>query len=72
MKCDDDSFVNVPNLLHILLGGTMPAYNATVHEFDQDTINTRLAKNRLSRSKGLLVGTMFCNSKPVANTSSKW
>lgn len=21
MKCDDDTFINVPNLVHVLLGG---------------------------------------------------
>lgn len=73
MKCDDDTFVNVPNLLHILLGGTMPAYNATIQEFDQGTIKTRLARNRLKTGAGdVLVGSRFCNSKPISNTSSKW
>lgn len=73
MKCDDDTFVNVPNLLHILLGGTMPAYNATIQMFDQNTIKTRLARNRLRTDRGdLLLGSRFCNSKPISNTNSKW
>lgn len=92
MKCDDDTFVNVPNLLHVLLGGTMPAYNATIHMFDQNTIRTRSPRNRLridiSRKSAaaaavgaggggggeveLLLGSRFCNSKPITNISSKW
>lgn len=73
MKCDDDTFVNVPNLLHALLGGTMPAYNATVPVFDQRTIKTRMARNRLRTAGGnVLIGTRFCHAVPILDTSSKW
>lgn len=72
MKCDDDTFVNVPNLLHVLLGGTVPVYNATVRVYDQHSIQAKLGTNRLNQYKELLLGLRFCNSKPIANISSKW
>lgn len=72
MKCDDDTFVNIPNLLHVLLGGTVPVYNATVQEYDRQSIQARLDVNRLNQYKELLLGLRFCNSKPIANISSKW
>ncbi|KAJ6644093.1 Beta-1,3-galactosyltransferase 1, partial [Pseudolycoriella hygida] len=72
MKCDDDTFVNIPNLLHILLGGTVPVYNATIQEYDQHSIQAKLGSNRLTQYKDLLLGLRFCNSKPIANISSKW
>lgn len=72
MKCDDDTFVNVPNLIHFLLGGTIPVYNATLHEFNEQTVRTLSSKNRLSDYDDLLIGSRFCHSKPIANISSKW
>lgn len=72
MKCDDDTFVNIPNLLHVLLGGTVPVYNATIQEYDQHSIQAKLSVNRLNQYKELLLGIRFCNSKPIANISSKW
>lgn len=72
MKCDDDTFVNIPNLLHVLLGGTVPVYNATIQEYDQHSIQAKLGRNRLNQYKELLLGLRFCNSKPIANISSKW
>lgn len=72
MKCDDDTFVNVPNLIHTLLGGTIPAYKATVGEYDEKTIRTLSSANRLTNSTNVLIGRKFCNSKPIGNTSSKW
>ncbi|KAG4073252.1 hypothetical protein HA402_008598 [Bradysia odoriphaga] len=72
MKCDDDTFVNIPNLLHVLLGGTVPVYNATIQEYDQHSIQAKLGANRLNQYKELLLGLRFCNSKPIANISSKW
>lgn len=72
MKCDDDTFVNVPNLIHTLLGGTIPVYRATVAEFDEKTVRTLSASNRLTQNTGLLIGRKFCKSKPIGNTNSKW
>ncbi|XP_033253176.1 uncharacterized protein LOC108158497 [Drosophila miranda] len=37
LKCDDDTFVNVPNLLHFLLGGSVPLYNDTLDYHDRYT-----------------------------------
>jgi len=35
LKCDDDTFVNIPNLLNFLLGGTIPLYNDTLDYHDR-------------------------------------
>lgn len=72
MKSDDDIFVNIPNLLQMLLGGTIPVYNATIQEYDQYTVKAVSSKNRLNQYHNLLMGKRFCNSKPIANVSSKW
>lgn len=72
MKCDDDSFVNVPNLIHFLLGGTIPVYLATLHHYNDRTVRTRSSINRLKYQKNLLVGSLFCHVKPISNYRSKW
>lgn len=72
MKCDDDSFVNVPNLIHFLLGGTIPVYLATLHHYNDRTVRTRSPINRLKYQKNLLVGSLFCHVKPISNYRSKW
>lgn len=72
MKCDDDTFVNVPNLIHTLLGGTVPVYKATMPEYDEKSIKTLSSANRLTKTTDLLIGRKFCKSKPIGNTSSKW
>lgn len=71
MKCDDDTFVNIPNLLHILLGGTIPVYNSTIEFFDPITIKVLSPSNRLI-TKNLLTGYLFCMVKPIADITSKW
>ena len=72
MKCDDDTFVNIPNLVHVLMGGTIPVYNNTIKEYDQETVKVISSKNRLHQFTNLLLGSRFCNSKPISNISSKW
>ncbi|XP_058444076.1 uncharacterized protein LOC131425854 [Malaya genurostris] len=72
MKCDDDSFVNVPNLLQVLLGGTVPLYKASIPFNDRNTVAVMSQKNRLVEVKRLLIGFLFCEVKPIADTSSKW
>jgi beta-1,3-galactosyltransferase 1 len=72
MKCDDDSFINVPNLLHVLNGGTLPVLNATIPFFGRNTINAKSPKNRLTDNKNLLLGFMFCEAKPINDPQSKW
>lgn len=72
MKCDDDTFVNVPNLVHVLLGGTVPLYNATIPFYDLNTISVKSHKNQLAETKQLLIGYLFCDARPIADTSSKW
>ncbi|XP_055524830.1 uncharacterized protein LOC129718261 [Wyeomyia smithii] len=72
VKCDDDTFVNVPNLLQVLLGGTVPLYKASIPFYDRNTIAVTAKKNRLVEVKRLLTGFLFCEVKPIADTSSKW
>lgn len=73
MKSDDDTFVHVPNLLHMLLGGTIPAYNATFGTFDKNTFKTRAPQNRVRTSNGnVLIGKRFCNASPILDRSNKW
>lgn len=72
MKCDDDTFVNVPNLVHFLLGGTIPVYKATFSRYNDRTMRTLSSDNRLKRYDKLLIGARFCFSKPVKNVQSKW
>lgn len=72
MKCDDDIFLNVPNLLHILLGGTVPIYNSTIGLYDQKTIKATSGDNRISSFNKLLIGYLFCQAKPISDTTSKW
>jgi len=72
MKCDDDTFINVPNLIHILLGGTLPIYKSTLSFYDKETIFVTKKKNRLPDSKQLLLGYKFCNAKKILDPRSKW
>lgn len=69
MKCDDDTFVNVPNILHVLSGGTLPVYKSTILYYDRQSVNSLSPKNRLPISKNLLVGYKFCSAKPVSDVS---
>lgn len=72
MKCDDDTFVNVPNLIHLLLGGTVPVYAATLNKHNVQTVQTLLPENRLKQFDNLLIGSRFCLAKPAKNSNSKW
>lgn len=60
LKVDDDTFVNLPNLIHVLLGGTVPLYNASISFHDRESIIVKAAKNRLTNTKNLLLGHLFC------------
>lgn len=72
MKCDDDTFINVPNLIHVLLGGTIPIYKSTIPFYDKDSILVMKQKNRLPKTKKLLLGYKFCNAKKISDPRSKW
>lgn len=72
MKCDDDTFVNVPNLLHVLLGGTVPAYEANKRYFGKVSIHTLSNRNRLQHQSSLLLGRKICHAKPIRNVFNKW
>lgn len=71
LKVDDDSFINVPNLLHILLGGTVPIYNATIGFYDTAAI-INFKRQHLMKKNELLLGHLFCRAKPVSDAKSKW
>lgn len=71
MKCDDDMFVNIPNLIHVLLGGTVPIYKATLKAYDKFSVMFRDNANRLMMTKELLLGSKFCFSRPI-RYKSKW
>uniref|UniRef100_A0A1L8E185 Hexosyltransferase n=3 Tax=Nyssomyia neivai TaxID=330878 RepID=A0A1L8E185_9DIPT len=72
MKCDDDVFVNVPNLLHILLGGIVPVYNDTLSFYDLANFLATRKKTAVLDPRHLLMGFLFCRAKPIADVTSKW
>ncbi|SPP75739.1 beta-1,3-galactosyltransferase 1 [Drosophila guanche] len=72
LKCDDDTFVNVPNLLHFLLGGSVPLYNDTLDYHDRYTYLVKSPQNRLNDTNEVMYGHQFCNVVPVNDVSSKW
>lgn len=72
MKCDEDTFVNVPNLIHFLLGGTIPALNATLQHYNYRTVRTWLPMNRFKYHSNVLVGLLLCHHKPITNPNIKW
>lgn len=66
MKTDDDLFLNVPNLIHVLLGGNVPVYQSTSSFYDN------LSVERLVETKDLILGYKHCSVKPVTDVKSKW
>jgi beta-1,3-galactosyltransferase 1 len=71
MKCDDDSFVNVPNLIHILLGGTVPIYEGTFY-FIYDKKYAIKNQNRVNSSTHLILGRQVSNSRLNRNPRIQW
>lgn len=72
MKSDDDTFVVVPNLVHVLLGGTVPAYNATNGRYDQLDGLALDSANRLEITENLLIGRQFSRAIPISDSNNKW
>ena len=72
MKSDDDMFINVPNLIHILLGGTVAVYKSTVFFYDKYSVDARNGRNRLKDTKDLLLGFKHCSARPVTDVKNKW
>ncbi|XP_004533420.1 beta-1,3-galactosyltransferase 1 [Ceratitis capitata] len=72
MKADDDTFLNMPNLLHYLLGGTIPLYNDTMDLYDTHTYRVLSPRNRFNSTRNYLGGHLFCSSRPVSVISNKW
>lgn len=67
MKCDDDTFLNVPNLMHELMGGSVPVYKDTIQLHTKDTISRRTWVDSAS-----LTGYLFRNAHPIREVASKW
>lgn len=61
-KTDDDMFVNVPNLLHILLGGTVPAWNSSRKNW----------QSRLTATSRVLLGKRISRGSPIEDVGNKW
>ncbi|XP_017471587.1 PREDICTED: beta-1,3-galactosyltransferase 1-like isoform X2 [Rhagoletis zephyria] len=72
MKVDDDTFLNLPNLLHYLLGGTLPLYNETIDLYDSRTYRVLSSRNRFNSTSNYLGGHLFCSSRPISVLSNKW
>lgn len=72
LKCDDDTFVNVPNLLHYLLGGTLPIYNATIEWLNRQNRQVMSNWYRLNMTSDLLVGYLYSVVNVNASTDSKY
>lgn len=69
MKCDDDTFLNLPNLMHVLLGGTVPIYEDTLKLYTGGTMQQR---NSMQLGSSSLMGFLFRNAKPIRDVTSKW
>lgn len=75
MKSDDDTFVNIPNLIQFLLGGLVPAYDASAKLIKSHRSNLYCGSpstNHLNKFDELLIGARFCNAEPIWNRFSKW
>ncbi|XP_031634332.1 beta-1,3-galactosyltransferase 1-like [Contarinia nasturtii] len=76
MKADEDTFVNVPNLIHFLLGGTIPVYNATlnryVEQYKENIMDVLHSNSRLSYEEDLLIGCRLCSIMPCSVPEDKW
>lgn len=71
MKSDDDTFVHIPNVLHYLLGGTLPIYEKVKQFYNFLEANPISYKNRLNITKKLLMGFAFC-SVPARSGRDLW
>lgn len=67
MKCDDDTFLNVPNLMHVLMGGTVPIYRDTLQLYTNEMVRRKSWADSTS-----LMGFLFKNARPIRDIASKW
>lgn len=71
VKVDDDVFLNVPNLIHVLLGGTVPTYNSLKYFYNERTIDVTNKKNRLAHDRGVLMGDLWNLAPSLRNPNFK-
>ncbi|XP_017011010.3 beta-1,3-galactosyltransferase 1 [Drosophila takahashii] len=71
-KCDDDTFVNIPNVLHFLLGGTIPLNKDTVGFHYRNTYQVTSPRKRLTARREVMYGRQYCNVPPITNKLNKW
>lgn len=67
LKTDDDMFINVPNLIQVLLGGTIPNYKAV-----KTLYSATSQESQLNNKKLLLMGYIREGLKKHTNPRSKW
>jgi beta-1,3-galactosyltransferase 1 len=72
LKTDDDVFVNVPNLIHILLGGTIPLYRVIYEHIKIVKNYAKLKESRVSEDSLLLLGNLAHHTKIMNSSSNKW
>lgn len=74
VKCDDDTFLHIPNLLHFLLGGTIPIYRDTLKAYGHSflSVNALYKGNGLNSTQNILMGRLLSASKPSKRPSHKW
>uniref|UniRef100_A0A336LUZ1 Hexosyltransferase n=1 Tax=Culicoides sonorensis TaxID=179676 RepID=A0A336LUZ1_CULSO len=70
-KIDDDEFVNLPNLIHVLLGGTLPLYADLKYFYDYNTIKIMEDENR-SPHRNLLTGYKWNFGFPIRDPNDKY
>ncbi|KAH8273102.1 hypothetical protein KR018_001058, partial [Drosophila ironensis] len=60
-KTDDDSFINIPNFIHVLLGGTVPNYEPQCE-----------VQHRLAATRGILLGRKYVAALPIRHVCSQF
>lgn len=72
MKSDDDMFINIPNIKHLLLGGSVPAYAVTQHLFEREPNGTYRNESPLNSTLKFVMGLSHIMPSVVRDESNKW
>lgn len=70
LKADDDSFINVPNLIQILLGGTIPIYKSAIYTLDAKS--PLKDENLVKNTENLLLGVLYPDSTVTRRTDDRF